>query len=388
MPPPRHILPVIVLAQFCCTSLWFASNAVMEELAAAFQLAPSALGHLTSAVQFGFLAGTLLFAILAVADRFSPSRVFMVCGLLAAAANLGALLPGNTLGGLLAFRFLVGFCLAGIYPVGMKIAADYYATGLGRSLGYLVGALVLGTAFPHLLGSLSVNLDWQKVLLATSLLAVFGGLVLWLLVPDGPLRKANARPDLSAFFAVFRGPDFRGAAFGYFGHMWELYAFWTFVPLLLEQFGGPDLNISWWAFLVLGTGAWGCVLGGYWSRWIGPGRVALYALLGSGLCCLISPWVFGWVSPLILGFLLLWGLLVTMDSPQFSTLVATHAPPENKGTALTIVNCLGFGLTVVSIQLLGYLAERLDAVWLLLPLVPGPFLGLLSVWRRPQLLVN
>ncbi|MEL7161480.1 MAG: MFS transporter, partial [Bacteroidota bacterium] len=209
MSVPRRILPLIVIAQFCCTSLWFASNAVMEELAAAFALPPSALEHLTSAVQLGFLMGTLLFAILAIADRFSPSRVFVICGVVAAVSNLGALLPGNTLFGLLVFRFFVGFCLAGIYPVGMKIAADYYASGLGRSLGYLVGALVLGTAFPHLLGSLPVELDWRKVLVATSLLAVGGGVLLWTLVPDGPLRKAKSRQDFAAFFSVFKERDFR-----------------------------------------------------------------------------------------------------------------------------------------------------------------------------------
>jgi len=382
MSPPARVLPLIVLAQFCCTSLWFASNAVMDQLADAFALAPAVLGHLTSAVQFGFLLGTLVFAILSVADRFSPSRVFVVCAVVAAFGNIGALLPANGLFSLLAFRFIVGFCLAGIYPVGMKIASDYYAAGLGRSLGYLVGALVLGTAFPHLLGSFSVALAWPSVLLFTSFLAVGGGLLLWFFVPDGPLRKASGRQDFSAFLTVFRQPDFRGAALGYFGHMWELYAFWTFVPLIIFQFGGTAVNVSWWSFLVLGTGALGCVVGGYWSREIGPGRVAFIALIGSGICCLLSPWLFPTVPILVLPFLLVWGLLVTMDSPQFSTLVATHASPETKGTALTIVNCLGFGLTIVSIQLLNYLSATIDPAFLYLALVPGPLLGLWAVWQR------
>ena len=148
---PKHILPSIVASQFACTSLWFASNAVMGDLVATFGLDASALSHLTSAVQFGFIAGTLVFALLAIADRFSPARVFFISALLGAAANLGALLDSNTLASLLLFRFGTGFFLAGIYPVGMKIAADYYEKGLGKSLGYLVGALVLGTTFPHLL---------------------------------------------------------------------------------------------------------------------------------------------------------------------------------------------------------------------------------------------
>ncbi|MFT7452415.1 MAG: MFS family permease, partial [Patescibacteria group bacterium] len=145
----KYILPIIVIAQFCCTALWFAGNAVMGDLAINFNLPSSALGHLTSAVQFGFISGTLVFALLAIADRFSPSKVFGLCAFVGALFNLGAIHDGNTLWTLLSLRFMTGFCLAGIYPVGMKIAADYFEKGLGKSLGYLVGALVLGTAFPH-----------------------------------------------------------------------------------------------------------------------------------------------------------------------------------------------------------------------------------------------
>ena len=151
MKPSNLILPVIVLSQFCCTSLWFAGNGVMPDLVSTFGLSESAIGHLTSAVQFGFIVGTLVFAILSIADRFSPSKVFFTCAILGALFNLGVVWEGNSLGSLLSFRFFTGFFLAGIYPVGMKIAADYFEKGLGKSLGYLVGALVVGTAFPHLL---------------------------------------------------------------------------------------------------------------------------------------------------------------------------------------------------------------------------------------------
>jgi MFS family permease len=199
----KWILPVIVLSQFCCTSLWFAGNGVMNDLAGSFHLLESALGHLTSAVQIGFIAGTLIFAILAIADRFSPSRIFFISAMAGAFFNLGTILETNGLSSLLAFRFLTGFFLAGIYPVGMKIAADYYRKGLGKSLGFLVGALVVGTAFPHLIKGFTGELPWRLVIILTSSIAVLGGFLMLILVPDGPYLKSKQTLDLTASLKVF-----------------------------------------------------------------------------------------------------------------------------------------------------------------------------------------
>jgi MFS family permease len=180
----KVILPVIVISQFCCTSLWFAGNGVINDLVINFELNDSALGHLTSAVQFGFIIGTLVFAILTIADRFSPSKVFFISAILGSLFNLGVITEANNLTSLLLLRFFTGFFLAGIYPVGMKIAADYYEKGLGKSLGFLVGALVLGTALPHLLKEMTATFAWESVLMATSYLAMFGGVLMVILVPD------------------------------------------------------------------------------------------------------------------------------------------------------------------------------------------------------------
>lgn len=378
---PRHILPIIVFSQFCCTSLWFASNAIIVDLAITYGLEASITGNITSAVQLGFIAGTLIFAILSIADRFSPSAVFMVCAFLGAGVNLGVLWSGNTLLSLLIFRFIVGFFLAGIYPVGMKIAADYYSKGLGLSLSLLVGALVLGTAFPHLLKVSAQSFDWRLVIYITSALAALGGLLIYLFVPDGPNRKPAQQVRLLSFFQVFKNKPFRAAAFGYFGHMWELYSFWAFVPIIIATFNAEAaslaLDVSLWSFLIIGIGAVACVIGGILSQRYGTRHVATLALASSGLCCLCLPWVIesGMVWVFII-FVLFWGMTVITDSPLFSTMVAQNATPELKGTALTIVNCIGFAITIVSIQLVSGLWASTGNTYVFMFLAIGPALGL------------
>ena len=359
----------------------------MADLANNFGLQPSALGHLTSAVQFGFISGTLTFALLTLADRYPPSKVFLVSACFGAIFNLGMIFEGNTLFSLFGFRFLTGFFLAGIYPVGMKIAADYYQKGLGKSLGFLVGALVLGTAFPHLLKAFSHSLNWSFVLITTSLLAFSGGVILYLTVPDGPYRRPGQRLDLLAFLRVFRDRQFRSAAFGYFGHMWELYAFWTFTPLIVKTYidlhPGSNLNIPLLSFLIIGIGGLACILGGYISQGLGTKRTAFISLLLSGSLCLLSPLLFMIDAQFVfVSILLIWGMVVIADSPLFSTLVAQNALAEVKGTALTIVNCIGFSITIVSIQLINSLQAVANPTYLYLFLAVGPAFGLAALVNR------
>ena len=384
-----RILPVIVFAQFCCTSLWFAGNAVMPDLVEEFGLNAEALGHLTSAVQFGFILGTLSFAFLTIADRFSPSKVFFFSAMLGAFFNAGILFENNGFYSLICFRFLTGFTLAGIYPVGMKIASDYFDKGLGRSLGYLVGALVVGTAFPHLLKEISGSkeLEWRLVIYFTSALALLGGLLILTLVPNGPYRSGLQKPDLSLISKIFKNADFRSAAFGYFGHMWELYAFWAFVPVILsfyKQFHpSANFSIALISFLVIGFGGIACVLGGYISEKTGVKRTAGSALFLSGICCLISPLIFYSDSEILLiGFLIFWGLVVVADSPLFSTLVAQNASANSRGTALTIVNCIGFSITIVSIQLLNALINNFTPGIIFTVLALGPLFGLIALFQK------
>lgn len=359
----------------------------MNDLLVNFELNDSSLGHLTSAVQFGFISGTLIFAILTIADRFSPSKVFFFSALLGSLFNIGIIWEDNSLTSILSLRFFTGFFLAGIYPVGMKIATDYYKEGLGKSLGFLVGALVVGTAFPHLLKEMTAGFPWKYVLIATSSLAVLGGLLMIIMVPDGPYRNPSQRVDLSAFFFVFKNHNFRSAAFGYFGHMWELYAFWAFVPIMLEMYRMEhpqvSFNTSLLSFLIIGGGALACVIGGYLAQSAGTKRTAFVALLLSCGCCLLSPFIFVVeFENLFIGFLLLWGMVVIADSPLFSTLVAQNASTQTKGTALTIVNCIGFSITIISIQLINIMREWTDSNSIYVFLAFGPIIGLIALSKK------
>ena len=356
----------------------------MRYLILAFDLNATALGHLTSAVQFGFITGTLIFAILTIADRFNPSVVFLVCALLGSLFNMGTIVEYNTFGTLLSFRFFTGFFLAGIYPVGMKIAADYFEKGLGLSLGYLVGALVIGTAFPHLLQGLSFPVYWKDVLRITSGLAAMGGVLMFVFVPAGPFRKPSSKFNPRVFITVFKNPGFRAAAFGYFGHMWELYAFWAFVPVMLSTYNEfipqANLNVPFLSFIIIGLGGPACLLGGYLSLVFGSKRTAFYALLLSGTCCLVSPAFLSIESPgILVVFLIFWGLVVIADSPLFSTLVAQNTNSEARGTALTITNSIGFAITIISIQLLTILIDLVHSDYLYLVLSIGPVAGLLAL---------
>jgi MFS family permease len=361
------------------TSLWFAGNAVILDLQRDWGLAPQSLAYVTSAVQLGFVCGTLLFAVLMISDRFSPRLVFFCCALAGGVANFALLLAPRELTALLLLRFVTGFFLAGIYPVGMKIAAGWYRQGLGRALGYLVGALVLGTAVPHLIRSSGADLPWQQVIVGVSLFASIGGAAMLLLVPDGPHIGKGSSFNPRALGLIFASPKFRASAFGYFGHMWELYTLWAFTPLLLlayTEIHDLTLNLYWWTFLVIAAGFIGCAVGGVVSARFGSARVAASQLTVSGCCCLLSPLMLGAPPPLFLGFLLLWGITVIGDSPQFSALNAEYAPQGYVGSALTIVNSIGFLLTVVSIQFASWLLPIVDIQFIFWMLLPGPVIGL------------
>jgi len=380
---PKRILPILVLAQFAGTSLWFAVNAVMPDLQQQMGWPASAVGRLTSALQLGFIVGTLVFALLAIADRFSARRVFLFCALAGALCTLGALMRIASFTELLLWRAATGFFLAGIYPVGMKIASQWFPKGLGVALGWLVGALVLGSASAHGIRALSVELPWSTVMISVALLAAAGGLILFMVIPEPPNYTASTKKlEWQALASIWTDWRVRASVLGYFGHMWELYTFWVLVPLILAtQLDGQSLSFA--AFGVLGIGALGCIGGGWLAKRWGSARVATLQLSMSGVCCLLAPWLMS--APLIwfLLWLAIWGMTAAGDSPQFSTLTASNAPKQAVGSVLTLTNCIGFALSIVSIELFTNLAQEQQLATLLPWLGIGPLLGIVAM--RPML---
>lgn len=389
---PSTAVAFIVLAQCLSTSLWFSPSGVADSLMQAWQLNAAAFGWLLAATQLGFIAGTLAFAFSGAADRFQPTRIFVVCSMLGALANAAVTWGVSDYGLFWSLRFVVGMCLAGIYPLGMKMLVQRVGSKPAAALGWLVGMLTLGTAMPHGLRALGQSWPWPEVMLGSSVLAVVGAfLVAWMGQPPSPqhhthpttIQAIPLRLNTQVLREVLAVRGFRASAQGYFGHMWELYAFWSVLPWLSQPINRTLVaaGYSWTpsvaliCFAVIGIGFFGCVLGGLWSRRVGSARVAAMSLAASGFMCLAYPFIPDTWPLLQLAALLLWGICVVADSPQFSAMSAQNAPPQWLGSALVLQNGVGFLITVISILLLGWAVQHWGsmALWLL---APGPVLGL------------
>lgn len=375
----------IAIAQLFGTSLWFSANSAAPDLMRAWGIGISGIGLLTNAVQLGFILGTMAFALSGLADRFLASRIFVASACSGAVFNACFAGLSNGLLSAAIFRFLVGISLAGIYPIGMKLIVSWEPKQTGAALAYLVGMLTLGTALPQGIRFLGARWNWQAVIFSSSGLAIAGALLIWTL-GDGPHlapRPQVALKRMGGTVAAFHSEQLRATALGYFGHMWELYTFWTLAPALVSTaLSGKSqkLNIAGVAFLVIAMGAAGCTLGGIWSRKVGSARVAAVALATSGLCCLITGAVGKQLSAnAFLAILLVWGAAVVTDSPQFSALSAAAAPSNSVGGVLAIQNSIGFAITIASIALATSLFNRLglSVAWVL---VPGPILGLIGFY--------
>jgi MFS family permease len=385
----RWAVGLIVLAQWLGTSLWFSPNSAADDLMAAWQIGPAQFAWLIAATQSGFIAGTLWLAYSGWADRYSTSRIFALACIAGAVINAGFSGGWTGFESGLVLRFAVGVCLAGIYPLGMKMIVGWVGGKSGAALGLLVGMLTLGTALPHGVRALGASLPWQAVIQVSSVLALAGAALVYFL-GDGPYLKKSEGHRGSSFgrtFEVFKIPDFRAAAFGYFGHMWELYAFWAVLPWLAAQLlrdaqpfaSGLPGSVAAISFFGIAAGFMGCVLGGRLSMKFDSAYVAAGALLASGLLCALYPLLGPDWLLLRLLVLLAWGFFVVADSPQFSAISARSCPPQWVGSALAIQNSIGFLITIVSITVLLSFIEVLGskALWLLLP---GPVLGLMGMW--------
>jgi MFS family permease len=382
--PPGRLRALLLLAaaMLLAMSTWFSASSVVPQLTAVWGLGPSGAAWMTIAVQLGFVVGALLSAGLSLTDTFAPRTVMAAGAFLAASANL-ALLAVDSPSGAILWRLVTGMALAGVYPPAMKAMATWYRAGRGLALGTMVGALTLGSALPHLVRSVG-GVDWRIVVVTTSLTTVLGG-GLALVGRDGPFVFPRAGFDPRAAVRVMRDRRVRLASYGYFGHMWELYAMWSWIGgFLLASFqragvADADRRAAVAAFLVIGVGAVGAIAGGAWSDRVGRPLAAGLALLGSGVAATLIGTTFGASPWLVLAVALVWGVTVIADSALFSTIVADVADQRYVGTAVTLQLALGFTLTVVTIWLVPLLVDAVGWSWAFLIVVPGPVVGLAAM---------
>ncbi len=378
-------LLLLSLAELLAMAVWFSASAVVPALTEAWTLSEGGRAWLTMSVQIGFVVGALGSATLNLADRLPARWLFTGSALLAGLATLLIPLLANGLALALLLRFLTGVLLAGVYPVGMKIMATWTQKDRGLGIGLLVGALTVGSAVPHLLNVFGGVEAWQPVLYLAGGLALFGGLLGALFVHEGPYRSPSPPFNWRQVGHILRQREVLLANLGYLGHMWELYAMWSWVSLfLLASYTAVNVSPVWaslTAFGVIAIGGLGSLLAGQLADRYGRTTITITSLLISGTCAVGVGFLFGG-NPLLLAIVcLVWGLAIVADSAQFSAAVSELAPREYVGTALTLQTSLGFLLTLFTIRMVPPLETAVTWRYAFAFLAIGPVVGIWAMFR-------
>ncbi len=385
MTPKQRAFILIPLVEFLGMTVWFSASAVVPALANAWGLGASGQAWLTMSVQLGFVAGALVSAILNLADRLPSRLLFSLSACLAGGATILIPASGAGPGGALALRFLTGVLLAGVYPVGMKIMATWTDRDRGFGVGLLVGALTVGSALPHLLGALGGSGSWKPVLALSGACAAAGGLIALLFVREGPHRTLLPRFDWKYAGEMWREKELALVNLAYLGHMWELYAMWTWAPIFIAAsfrasgVGGRAAGLA--GFAAIAAGGAGSVVAGRLADRIGRSTVTSAAMAVSGLCCLVVGFLAGKNPWILTAVCLVWGFAVVADSAQFSAGASELCPPERTGTVLTLQTSLGFLLTLVTIRLVPALERLVTWKYAFAVLALGPAAGIWAMLR-------
>lgn len=381
-------LMIVLLAQVAAMGVWFSSSSAVALIKRTHAIASGDEAMLTGAVQLGFVIGTVVSATLALPDRYDLRRIFAASALMAAlTTGVLAVLP-PTGPAVIALRLLTGVCMAGVYPVGIRLVATWANADLGLLIGLLVAALTLGSASPHLVGGWQ-GLDWRWVYLVAATLAVVSGVAIGF-ANVGPNIKRASRVDFSKVTQAWRNPAVRLANLGYLGHMWELYAMWAWLGLFLQYtlslHGVADFHekAEVLTFAVIAFGAIGAWAGGLLADRIGRTLVTIGAMAISATCAALIGWLPGAPLAIVVGVAFVWGFSVIADSAQFSAAVAELADPTSVGTLLTAQTCAGFLLTLGSIRLVPVIVSHLGWPGGMGVLAIGPALGCVAMWRLRQ----